>query len=209
MVTTARKLKYIAPWKKSYDKPRQHIKKQSYHFANKSLNSQSYGFSSSHVWMWELDHKEGWAPKNWCFQTVLLEKILRIQGTARRSNQSILKEIYPEYSLKGLTLKLKLQYFGHLMQRADSLEKSLMLGKTEGRRRRGWQRMKLLDGVIDSMDMSLSKLWQMVEDREDWSAAVHGVLRVGHARASEQPKRCGMLFSKAVSIFYVVIRKSY
>ena len=101
------------PWKKTYDKPRQYIKKQTHYSANKGLSSQSYGFSSSHVWMWELDHKEGWAPKNWCFWTVVLEK------TLRRSNQSILKEISPEYSLEGLMLKLKLQYFGHLMRRTD------------------------------------------------------------------------------------------
>ena len=104
-------------------------------------------------------------------------RVLRVPWTARRSNQSILKEINPEYSLQGLMLKLQLQYFGHLMQRADSLEKSLMLGKTESRRRRGRQKMKLLGGVSDSMDMSLSKLWEMVEDREDWRAAVHGVLK--------------------------------
>ena len=103
-------------------------------------SSQGYGFSSSHVWMWELDNKEGWALKNWCFRTVLLEKTLRVPWTARRSNQSILKEISPEYSLEGLMLKLKLQYFGHLMQRTDSFEKTMMLGKIEGRRRRGNRR---------------------------------------------------------------------
>ena len=102
--------------------------------------------------MWELDQNEGWAPKNWCFQTVVLEKILRVPWTARRSNQSILKKINPEYSLEGLMLKLKLQSFGHLMWRADSLEKTLMLGKIEGRRR-GWQRMRWLDGITDSVDM--------------------------------------------------------
>ena len=102
----------------------------------------------------------------------MLEKILRVQGTARRSNQSILKEINPEYSLKGLMLKLKVQCFGHWMQRADSLEKSLMLGKTESRRKRGRQKMKLLDDVFNSMDMSVSKLWEMVEDRGVWRAAV-------------------------------------
>ena len=103
-------------------------------------SSQGYGFSSSHVWMWELDNKEGWALKNWCFRTVLLEKTLRVPWTARRSNQSILKEISPECSLEGLMLKLKLQYFGHLMQRTDSFEKTMMLGKIMGRRRRGNRR---------------------------------------------------------------------
>ena len=102
---------------------------------------------------------------------------MALHPTARRLTQSILKEINPEYSLKGLMLKLKVQCFGHWMQRADSLEKSLMLGKTESRRKRGRQKMKLLDDVFNSMDMSVSKLWEMVEDREDWCAAVHGVAK--------------------------------
>ena len=106
--------------------------------------------------MWELDYKESWAPKNWCFWTVVLEKTLEIPLDLKVSNQSILREISPEYSLEGLMLKLKLQNFAHLMWRADSFEKTLMLEKIEDRRRRGWQRMKWLDGITDSMDMSLS-----------------------------------------------------
>ena len=123
--------------KKSYDKPRQHFKMQRHYFAYKGLHSQSYGFSSSHVWLCELDHKEGWALKNWCSWTVVLENIPESPLVYKEIKPGNPKEINPEYSLEGLMLKLKFQYCGHRMQRADLLEKTMVLGKIEGRRRRG------------------------------------------------------------------------
>ena len=146
----------LAPWKKSYDQPRQHIKKQRHYFANKGPSSQSYGFSSSHVRSWTVKKAEPQridAFELWCWR-----RLLRVPWTARTSTQSILKEISPGCSLEGLMLKLKLQYFGHLICRVNSLEKILILGKIEGGRRRGQQRMRWLDGITDSMDMSLRKL---------------------------------------------------
>ena len=133
--------KMLAAWKKSYDQSRQHIEKQRHYFTNQGLSCQSCNFSSSHVWMWELDYKECWSLKNWCFWTVVLEKSLESPLNCKE-----IKPVHPKgnqsWVLERLMLKPKLQYFGHLMRRADSLEKTLMLGKVDGRRRRGWRRMR-------------------------------------------------------------------
>ena len=151
-----------------------YVKKQRHNFADKGPYSQSYGFSRSYVWMWELDHKEGRVPKNWCFWTVVLEKTLKSPLNCKEI-KLVTPKGYQPWILEGLMLKL--QYFGHLIRTTNSLEKTLMLGKIEGRRRRGRQRMRGLDGITSSMDRSLSRLWEMVRDREDWRAAVHGLTK--------------------------------
>ena len=174
----------FAPWKKSYDKPKQCIKKQRHYFAG--LTSQSYGFSSSHVWMRELDHKKGWAPKNQCFWIVVLERTLEspldskeIKPVNAKWNQSW---IFTTRTDADTEAKIHWPPDG----KANPLEKTLMLGKIEGRRRRGWQRTRWLDSVTDLMDMSLSKLWKMVKDREAWHASVHRLQRAGHDWATKQ-----------------------
>ena len=167
----------IASWQESDNKPRQWVEKQRHYSVDKGLYSQGYGLPCGHIWCenWTIkkaEHQRTDAFKLWCWR-----RFLKVPWTSRRSNQSILREINPEYSLEGLMLKLTLQYFDHLMHTDDSLEKSLMLGKTEGRRRRGHQRVRWLDGLTSAMNMNLGKLWDLVKDREAWRAAVHGVTK--------------------------------
>ena len=140
--------------KKSYDQPRQDFKTPRHYFAKKRLSSQSYGFSSTRVWMWELDHKESWMLRNWCFWAVVLEKTLESPLDCKEFKPLNPKGNQSWIFIGRTVLKLKLQYFGHLMQRTDSLEKTLMLGKIEDERRRGWRNMRWLDGITNSMDMS-------------------------------------------------------
>ena len=194
----------LAPWKKSYDKSRQCVQKQRHHFADKGLYSQIYGFSSSHVQMWELDHKEDWVCKNWCFQTVVLEKTLEspldskeIQSVNSKGNQL--------WTFIGRTdAETETPMLGHLMQKADSLEKILMLEKIEGNRRRGRQRMRWLDSIINSMYMSLSKLWETVKHRETWHATVHGLAVRRNWVTAQQQKHLAIYDSRDNTVDYAL-----
>ena len=178
--------------------------------ANKGPSSQGYGFASGHIWMWQLDYKERWVQKNWCFELWCRRRLLRVPWTARRSNQSILMDISTGCSLDGLMLKLNLQYFGHtdgkiLMRRADSFEKTLMLGKIEGKRRRGRQRMRWLDGIPGSMDTS----W--LNSGSWWWAGRPDVLRsigsqkIGHDWVTD----LNWIASSAVLVFLVQQYRSF
>ena len=176
IVTAAMKWKTLV-WKESYDKPRQCIKKQRYHFADRSLSGQSYGFSSSHVWMWELDHKESWAPKNWCFWVVVLEKTLESPLDCKESKQSILKENHSWIFIGGTDIEAEASIILPPDVKSQLIEKTLMLGRLKAKGERGKQRVRWLNSFTNSVDMNLSKLQEIVKNREAWLILVHGVTK--------------------------------